>query len=108
MRSPYPVSQPEVGLKEQSRQGLKPHHVFCHALHLGCPDLLMNLAHGLAIGCSDNGGNGLLLASHIMLNREMHVYILKQDEVLAAFATGLHGFVLIHGFCQAGREERRE
>ena len=108
MRSPYPGEDPEVGLKEQSRQGLKPHHVFCHAPHLGGPDFAMNLAHGLAIGCSEDVGHGLLLTSHIMLNREIHVYILKQEEVLAAFAHGLHGFVLLDGLCQAGNEERRE
>src|SRR6266700_3724038 len=108
LRSPSPGEDPEVGFKEQSRQGLKPHQVFCHVLHLGCPDLVMNLAHGLAIGGSDNGGNDLFLTSHLMLNRGIHVYLLKQDEVLAAFATGLHRFVLIDGFCQAGNEERRE
>ena len=28
--------------------------------------------------------------------------------MLAAFATCLHSFVLLDGFCQAGNEERRE
>src|SRR6266536_4707590 len=108
MRSPSPGEDPEVGLKEKSRQGLQPLQGFCHVLRLGGPDLVMNLAHGLAIGCSDNGGNDLFLASHLMLNRGIHVHLLKQDEALAALATCLHGFVLIHGFCQAGNEERRE
>src|SRR6266496_4042123 len=107
-RSPYPGEDPEVGFKEKSRKGLNPHQVFCRILHLGCPDLVMDLAHGLAIGCSDNGGNDLFLTSHLMLNRGIHVHLLKQDEVLAALATGLHGFVLIHCFCQTGNEERRE
>src|SRR5213080_238047 len=108
MRSPYPAEEPEVGLKEQSLQGLNPHQVFCHVLHLGCPDLVMNLEHGLAIGCSDNVGNGLLLASHVMLNRKIDVYLIKQDDALAAKASGLHRFVLIDGLCQTGSEERRE
>src|SRR5712692_84927 len=108
MRSPYPGEDPEVGFKEKSRKGLKPHQVFCHILHLGCPDLVMNLAQGLAIGCSDNGRQDLFLASHVMLNREIHVHLIKQDEALAAFAIGLHGFVLSDGLCQAGSEERRE
>jgi hypothetical protein len=30
-----------------------------HVLHLGGPDLVVNLAHGLAIGCSDDGGHDL-------------------------------------------------
>src|SRR2546428_2614010 len=108
MRSPYPGEDPEVGFKEKSRKGLKPHHVFCHVLHLGCPDLVMNLAHGLAIGCSDNGGKDLFLTSHLMLNRGIHVHLIKQDETLAAFAIGLHCFMFVNGFCQAGNEERRE
>ena len=81
---------------------------FCHVLHLGCPDLVMNLSKGLAIGGSDNVGNDFRVSSHVTLNRGIHVHLIKQDEVFAAFAIGLHGFVLIDGFCQADSEERRE
>ena len=68
----------------------------------------MNLAYGLAVGSSNDGGHDVFLASHVMLNREIHVHLLKHDEALAAKASGLHGFVLIDGFCQASCEERRE
>ena len=84
MRSPSPGEEPEVGLKEQSWQGLNTHQVFCHVLHLGGPDLVMNLAHGLAIGCSDNGGHGERVSSLATLNIGQHVHLLKEDEVLAA------------------------
>ena len=49
--------------------GFETHHGFCHVLHLGCPDLVMNLSEGLAIGCSDDIGHDLFLASHVTLNR---------------------------------------
>src|SRR5260370_6120852 len=41
----------------------------CHVLHLGGPDLLMNLAQGLTIGCSDDGGANLFLAHPATLHR---------------------------------------
>jgi hypothetical protein len=50
----------------------------------------------------------LFLASHVPLNQGIHVHLFKQDEALAAKAKGLHGFVLIDGFSQAGHEERCE
>src|SRR6266581_6296532 len=68
----------------------------------------MNLSKGLAIGGSDNVVNDFRVSSHVTLNRGIHVHLIKQDEVFAAFAIGLHGFVLIDGFCQADSEERRE
>src|SRR6266487_129914 len=108
MRSPSPGEEPEVGLRSESWQGLNPRQVFCHVLHLCGPDLVMNLAYGLAISCSDNVGYDLFLACHVMLNRKIDVHILKQYDVLAAKAYGLHGFVLIDSFCQAGRKECRE
>jgi hypothetical protein len=43
-----------------------------------------------------------------MLNLSVHIHILKEDELIPAFAIRLHGFVLIDGFCQAGNEECRE
>src|SRR5215472_2458699 len=52
----------------------------CHVLRLGYSNLMMNFAGGLAIGCSDDIGNELLLARHVTLNRGIHVYIIKQDQ----------------------------
>src|SRR5207237_1368995 len=74
------------------------HRGFCHVLHLGGPDLVMNLAHGLVIGCSDNGGHGERVPSLATLNIGQHVHLLKEDEVLAALATCLQGFVLLDTF----------
>jgi len=68
----------------------------------------MDLAEGLAIGGSEDVDHGLLLAMHFMLNLCVHIHILKEDELIPAFAIGLHGFVLIDGFGQAGNEECRE
>jgi hypothetical protein len=45
--------------------------------------------------------------SQFMLNLCVHIHILKEDELIPAFAIRLHGFVLIDGFCQAGNEECR-
>ena len=68
----------------------------------------MNLVEGLLIRGSDDVDNGLLLSCHVTLNRGRHVHLIKQDEVLAAFATRLQGFVLIDRLCQTGDDERRE
>jgi len=114
IRSTYPEVDPKEGSEEKGRQEQQPIYCFetlqdfCHWFPLGCPDLVMNLAEGLAIGCSDGILNGWHLASHIALNRGRHIHIIKQDEVLAAFATCLHGFVLTHCLSQAGNDERRE
>src|SRR5438034_3209780 len=105
-----PLHSPEES-EEKNRQELKRFETlpgFWHVLHLGCLDLVMDLAEGLSIGGSDGVGNGLLLASHVTLNLDHHIHIIKQDEILPAFATCLHGFVLIDCFSQARREERRE
>src|SRR6266581_6778586 len=70
-----PFSHPyhqEKGWEQQQPgpvDGLETLHGFCHVLHLGCSDLLMNLAEGLAIGCPDDVGHDLFLASHVTLNR---------------------------------------
>jgi hypothetical protein len=48
------------------------------------------------------------LAGHVALNIGQYVHLIKQDEVFAAKAKCLHGFVLIDGFRHAGNEERRE
>src|SRR5437868_13081273 len=71
-------------------------------------DIVMDLAESLAFGCSDFGGHDLCTAIHVRLNIGRHVHILKQDEVLPTFATCLHGFVLIDGFCHAGNDESCE
>src|SRR5438105_6700529 len=107
---PHPHHHPKDWEQQQPgpMDGFEPLPGFCHVLHLGCPDLVMNLTKGLAIGCSDDVGQSLFLASHVTLNRGIYVHLIKQDEALAAFAIGLHGFVLIDGLCQAGDEERRE
>src|ERR1700693_5265479 len=89
-------------------RAFEPSPCFCHVLHLGCRDLVMNLANGLAVGGSDDVGHDLRISSHVTLNRGIHIHLIKHDEVFPAFAIGLHGFVLIDGFCQAGSEERRE
>jgi len=105
-----PLHPPEES-EEKNRQELKRFETlpgFRHVLHLGYPDLVMNLSEGLSIGGSDGVGNGLRMSSHVALNLGHHIHIIKQNEVLAAFATCLHGFVLIDGFSQARREERHE
>ena len=79
-----------------------------HCVHLGRPDLLMDLAQGLRIRRSDDVDNGLLLPCHLTLNQRRHVHVIKHDQVLAAFAIRLHGLILIDCLCQAGDNERRE
>src|SRR5947199_3863353 len=110
----HPAEGPPADSDEHHRQEPEPVRGcetlpgFTHLLHLGCPDLVMNLAEGLLIGGSDDVDNGLLLASHLTLNRGRHIHFIKKDEVLAAFATRMQGCVLTNGVCQTGDDERCE
>src|SRR5713226_5899817 len=70
-----------------------------HCIHLSRPDLVMDLAKSLLIRGSDDGDNGLFLASHLTLNGSRHVHVIKEDKLLAAFAACLQGLVLIDRFC---------
>ena len=111
--SPSPPEDPPTDSEEEGRQELKRFEThtlrgLCHVLHLSGPDLVMNLAEGFAIGCSDSVGNGWLLAIQFTLNLCVHVHILKDEEPTPAFTIRLYGFVLIDCFCQAGNDERRE
>ena len=76
--------------------------------HLRFPDLLMNLAEGLLVGCADESANGLRVSSHVTLNERRHIHLLKQDKVLAASPIRVQGFVLIHRVCHTSDDERCE
>jgi hypothetical protein len=109
----YPPKDPPADSEEKGRQERKRFEThtlrgLCHVLSLGCPDFVMHLSKGLAIGCSDGVRNGWLLAIHVTLNLGVHVHILKEDKLIPTFAIRLHGFALIDRFCQAGNDERRE
>src|SRR6266699_151751 len=114
IRSTYTPEGPKETSDQKGRQEQHPVLVcgrcpgFYLFSHLGCPDLLMNLSEGLLIRCSNDVDSGLLLASHVTLNRGRHVHFIKQDKVLPAFIICLHGFVLIDRFSQARRDECRE
>jgi hypothetical protein len=58
----------------------------------------MNLAEGLSIGCSDDVGNVLLLASCLTLNDRRHIHLIKDDKVLPALAIRMYRFVLSMGW----------
>src|SRR5713101_1735214 len=105
-----PENRPEDS-EDHQRQPAKilealPGLLYC--IHLGCPDLVMDLAKSLLIRGSDDVDNGLLLLCHLTLNHCSHVHIIKHEEVFAAFAVRLQGLVLIDRFCQTGDNESRE
>src|SRR2546423_3629201 len=108
-----PEDWPEASEDHQRHEqnpvkGMRGYPGLLYFLHLGCSDLVMNLSEGLLVRGSNDVGNVLRVSSYITLNLRRHVHLIKQDEVLAAFATRLQGLILINGLCQTDRYERRE
>src|SRR6266849_3476893 len=114
IRPTHPAEGPPADSDEHHRQESQPAYScealpsFFHLLHLSCPDLVMNLAEGLLIRGSDDVDNGLLLPCHFALNRDRYVHLIKQDEMLPAFATRMQRFVLIDCFSHTNNDEHRE
>lgn len=71
------------------------------------PDLLVDLPGGFVIGGPHHVGQGKPLPLHLVLNQDGDIHVLKEHELVPSFPIGLHGFVLIDGLAQAGRDERR-
>ena len=64
-------------------------------LRLGSSDLLMDLAEGLLVRRTNDRRQWEDVLSHVTLHHQADIHLVKQDQVLPAFAIRLHSFVLI-------------
>ena len=77
-------------------------------LALECTDFFVNLSNAFLVHRPDDVRPDRLPAVHLDLEQHVHVHLIKNDELVAPVAVGVHLPVGFDGFPQAGEEEGGE